>query len=123
MHKALSNIKIKRIEALRKDDVLFKKVLRIAQFESELDMGVNPKDFEQAKVSYLTTSDFEYIKKVCVLVKKRLKNSDWLEKTLDTIEHKFSTKSNPIGGLKFDNELFKAGRGILESYLKDLKES
>jgi len=117
------NTKLKTLEKLKKNEALFKKVLRIAQFESELDMGVNPKDFEQAKVSYLTTSDFEYIKKVCALVEKRLRDSDWLEKTLDTIEHKFSTKNNPIGGLKFDNELFKAGRGILESYLKDLKES
>jgi hypothetical protein len=111
---------LKRIEELRKNDILLKKVIKIAQFESELDMGVNPLNFEQANVGYLTKQDFGYIKKVCVLVDKRLQDSNWLIKTLDNIENKYKAKHNTVGGIRFDDELFKVGRGTLETYLKTL---
>lgn len=115
-----TNRDLKTIEELKKDEILFKKVLRIAQFESELDMGVNPASFEQANVGYLSERDFEYIKKVCVLVEKRLRDSSWLSQTLDNIENKYATKQHTAGGIRFDDELFKVGRGILESYQREL---
>ncbi len=111
---------LKAIEELKKDETLFKKILKIAQFESELDMGVNPSDFEQAHVRFLSEKDFEYIRKVCELVEKRLRDSNWLAKTLNKIENMYKVKSNTIGGIKFDDELFKVGRGILESYHKEI---
>ena len=123
MKKEYTNINIKTIEELKENELLFKKVLKIAQFESELDMGVNPNNLEQANVKYLTEHDFEYIKKVSALVEKRLRNSDWLEKTLDIIENKFYAKKTTVVGIKFDNELFKVGRGILESYLIELERN
>ena len=84
---------------------------------------VNPNNLEQANVKYLTEHDFEYIKKVSALVEKRLRNSDWLEKTLDIIGNKFYAKKTTVVGIKFDNELFKVGRGILESYLIELERN
>jgi len=120
--KSTSNIRLKTIEELKENEVLFKKILKIAQFESELDMGVNPQNLEQANVKYLTENDFEYIRKVSALVEKRLRDSNWLEKTLHVIEDKFFAKKPTIGGLKFDDELFKVGRGILESYLIELEK-
>ena len=118
-----SNIPLKTIEELRDNKALFKKVLKIAQFESELDMGVNPKSLEQAHVRYLTEDDFDYIRKVSALVEKRLLDADWLEKTLDRIATKYLVRKPIVGGVKFDDELFKVGRGILESYLKDLEKN
>ena len=109
----------KRFEALASDQVLLKKVIRVAQFESELELGVNPSCFDQADTSYLTEKDFDYIRRVTVLVEKRLKNSDWLTKTLDEIDFKSVVKRESVRGVRFDDELFKAGRGILESFLKE----
>ncbi len=117
------DIHLKIIKELKENEVLFKQVLNIAQFESELDMGVNPQNLEQANVGYLTEKDFEYINKVSNLVQNRLQNSDWLKKTLHTINNKFLPKKDPLVGVKFDDELFKIGRGILESYLKDLEKN
>lgn len=109
----------KRYEEIKNNEVLCRKLIRIAQFESEIDLGVNPSDFEQAHVGNLTEQDFEYIRKVCVLVEKRFQDSHWLAKTIETIEKK--TEISPIirRGVRFDDELFKAGRGILESFLKE----
>lgn len=123
MEKEQSKINRERIEELRENEVLFKKVLNIAQFESELDMGVNPRNLEQANVRFLTKNDFEYIKKVSALVEKRLRDSNWLEKTLHIIENKYVARKSTIGGIRFDDELFKVGRGILETYLKDLGQN
>ncbi len=125
MNKEHTNRKLKTMEELKNNEDLFKQILKIAQFESELDMGVNPSDFEQANVGYLTEKDFEYIKKVCVLVEKRLRDPNWLEEIIDKIENKYVEKTNTItiGGIRFDDELFKGGRGILESYIKELGEN
>ena len=109
----------KRFEALANNQVLLKRVIRIAQFESELDLGVNPSSFDQADTGYLTEKDFDYIRKVTVLVEKRLKDSDWLTKTIDEIDFKSAIKWEAISGIRFDDELFKAGRGILETFLKE----
>ncbi len=122
MNEASQNRAIERVQELKNDETLFKKVVKIAQFESELDLGVNPKSFDQAKVGNLTENDFEYIKKVCVLVEKRLRDPDWIRKTLGDIENLYKVKSSFIRGIRFDDELFKAGRGILETYLRDLKK-
>jgi hypothetical protein len=109
----------KRFQEIKSNKILFRKIIRIAQFESELDLGVNPLDFEQANVGNLTENDFEYIRKVCVLVEKRFQDSNWLAKTLHNIENKTYIKRRINRGIRFDDELFKAGRGVLESFLKE----
>lgn len=105
-------------EKLNLDEVLFKKVLRIAQYESELDLGVNPKKVEQANVAYLSEQDFEYIKRVCSRVEIRLNDPDWLCETIQKIENKSNLVFSKSRGIRFDDELFKTGRGILENYNK-----
>jgi len=122
MSEASKNRTIKTIQELKDNGPLFKKIIKIAQFESELDLGVNPKNFDQAKAANLTENDFEYISKVCLLVEKRLRDPAWIRKTVDDIENLFKVKSGSIRGIRFDDELFKAGRGILETYLRDLKK-
>lgn len=112
--------KIKTVQQLKSHKTLYKRVLRIAQFESEVDMGVNPKNFDQADVSALTASDFGYIAKVCALVEKRLNNPNWIVDTIHEIENKFKTKPERTRGIKFNDELFKANRGILESHLQEM---
>ena len=92
-------------------------MLKIAQFESEIDMGVNPINNEQANVALLNKSDFNYIDDVTKLVKEKLNDNIWIEKTIQIIKNQYKT----LGGVKFDDELFKTGRGILENYLKDKK--
>jgi hypothetical protein len=108
-----------RFESLAQNEILLRKVIRIAQFESELDLGVNPTSSDQANTGQLTEQDFEYIQKVCVLVEKRLKDSNWLLRTLDSIDNKSAMNRDEIRGVRFDDELFKAGRGILESFLNE----
>lgn len=117
-----SEINQMRFELLEGNEVLLRKVIRIAQYESELDLGVNPKSREQANTGYLSEKDFEYIKRVCVLVEKRLKDSHWLLKTIDSIHNKPVLKIQTLRGLRFDDELFKAGRGILESIIHEKKQ-
>jgi hypothetical protein len=109
----------KSIEAYKGNELLSKKIIRIAQFESELELGVNPSDLEQANTGYLTEKDFEYIRRIGALVEKRLKDSSWLAKTIDDIERKLAINYIPHRGIRFDDELFKVGRGILESFLKE----
>lgn len=108
-----------RIESLLNKEVLLRKVIRVAQAESEIDLGVNPSSFSQAKTGYLSEQDFEYIARVCALVEKRLKNPEWILETLDSIESKLIANKNTNRGVRFDDELFKAGRGILESFLDE----
>jgi len=108
-----------RLEALQNDEALLRKVIRIAQFESEVDLGVNPTNQSQANTGNLSEQDFEYIKRVCVLVEKRLKDSIWLTNTLDEIENKSTYSRQRTRGVRFDDELFKAGRGILESVINE----
>ncbi len=112
---------IKTVDELKKHWTLYKKVLRIAQFESELDMGVNPKSSDQADVSRLTKADFKYISRVCLLVEKRLNDSSWIVNTIHEIENKFKPRSDSQKGIRYNDELFKAGRGILEDYLEENK--
>ena len=112
----------KRFEELRGNEILLRKVVRIAQYESEVDLGVNPLNFEQANVGNLSEQDFEYIRRVCTLAEKRLQDSNWLARTLDDIENKHVVKRNSKWGIRFDDELFKAGRGILETYLKETEK-
>ncbi len=98
-------------------EVLCKKIIRIAQYESEIELGVNPSDFEQANTCYLTERDFEYINRVEALVEKKLKNLEWINATIDKIKGNAALFNYPLRGVKFDDELFRAGRGILENYL------
>ena len=109
---------MKRLQELKENDKLFKQVLKIAQAESEMAMGVNPTDRSQANVGLLNEGDFDYIEKICVIVDQRLRDCDWLEKTLDNIENKYT---RTMGGIRFDDELFKSGRSILENYLKEIE--
>lgn len=108
-----------RIESLGRNEILLRKVIRFAQFESEVDLGVNPASSDQANTGQLTEQDFEYIKRVSILVEKRLKDSNWLLKTLDSIDNKSAINREGIRGVRFDDELFKAGRGILESFINE----
>src|SRR6056297_2662842 len=98
--------KIKTVEELKKYDALYCEVLKNAQFESEIELGVNPQSVDQANVNYLSEEDSEYIEKVYRLVAKRLNDSKWLVKTLKTIKEKFLTSPKTIKGVTFDNELF-----------------
>lgn len=72
---ASSSIHPIKMEDLIQNEELLHKIVRVAQFESELDLGVNPSNKEQAHVNYLTEKDFEYIRRVSVLVEKRLLDS------------------------------------------------
>ncbi len=110
------------VEELKNHEGLYKKLLNIAQFESELDLGVNPKNFDQADVSKLSERDAEYISKVCLLAAKRMNNATWITNTLKAIERKFETHAQTQNGIRFDDELFKVGRGILEHYLEGLEK-
>jgi len=98
---------------------LCKKIIRYAQYEAEIELGVNPSDYSQADTSYLSEKDFEYIKRVEAIVEKKLKNFDWVNKTIDFIKGNQQAFNSPIRGIKYDDELFRAGRGILEYYLKE----
>jgi hypothetical protein len=114
--------KIRSLRQLKSDKALYRKVLRIAQFESEVDMGVNPKNSDQADVSALTESDFGYINKVCLLVERRMNNPKWILKTTKEIENKFGSQKNISRGIRFNDELYKGGRGILEDHLREIEK-
>ena len=105
-----------KYESLMNNEDLLRKIIRVAQFESEIDLGVNPLSLSQAKTGNLSEQDFEYISRVCLLVEKRLKDPNWIESTLDLIKNKPTISNDTIRGVRFDDELFKAGRGILEAY-------
>lgn len=113
---------IKSLEELKNHNPLYKKVLKIAQFESEVDLGVNPKNVDQADISNLSEKDFDYINEVSTLVSQRLNNRVWLTRTLQSIEDLFKPKPASYKGTQNNNELFKGGRGILEHHLKDQKK-
>ena len=112
---------IRSVEELKTYKILYKKVLHIAQFESEIDMGVNPRNNDQADVSQLTETDSEYIGKVCRLVEKRLNDPQWLINVIHEIDNKFKAKKGTARGIRFNDELYKGGRGILEEHLKELE--
>lgn len=107
----------KSFEEYKDNELLSKKIIKIAHFESEIELGVNPSDLEQANTAYLSEQDFEYIRKICVLVEKKLTDSTWLTKTIYDIESNLVVRRSSIRGIRFDDELFKVGRGILESFL------
>jgi len=109
------------IELLEKDDILLRKVIRFAQFESEVDLGVNPTSKSQAHTNSLSEQDFNYIDRVCVLVEKRLKDSKWLINAVELTLNKSVNNYQSVRGVKFDDELFKAGRGILETFYNENK--
>lgn len=112
---------INTVEELKKYDSLYKEVLNIAQSESEIELGVNPKSLDQADVTLLSEEDSEYINNVYKLVAKRLNDNRWLIKTIKIIETKFLASPDSIKGVKFDNELFKGGNNILDEYLLEIK--
>ncbi len=110
---------IKTLEELKNHKALYKKVLRKAQFEAELDMGVNPKSSDQADVSKLTASDFKYISRVCLRVEERLNDSCWIVNAIHEIENRLKPRTDSQKGIRYNDELFKGGRGILENYLEE----
>jgi hypothetical protein len=113
---------IKTLDDVKQFEALYKEVLHIAEFESEVELGVNPKSLDQADVTYLSENDSEYIDKVYKLVSKRLNDDKWLIKTVKIIEERFLASPDSIKGVKYDNELFKGHKGILEDYLKENKK-
>lgn len=114
---------IRSVEELKDHKILYKKILHVAQLESEIDMGVNPRNNDQADVSQLTETDFEYISKVCLLVEKRLNDSSWLINAIHQIDNKFKNNRGVARGIRFDDELYKGGRGILEEHMRQLENS
>lgn len=113
-------INIQNIKDLMEYTELYKKVLKRAQFESEIELGVNPSNQNQTDVSALTESDVGYINKVCILVENKLNDIKWILNTIKCIEDKYKDTSK-TNGIKFNDELYKPGRGILEDYLKENK--
>lgn len=113
---------IRTVEELKNYEALYNKVLKIAQFQSELDLGVNPKNFDQADVSNLSEKDADYIDKVSALVESRLNDTTWISSTLKAIEEQFRVHKEIHRGIRFDDELFKVGRGILENHLEKLEK-
>jgi hypothetical protein len=111
--------KIKTIDDLKKYDSLYKEVLNIAQFESEVQLGVNPKSLDQADVTLLSDNDSHYIDQVYKLVATLLNDSNWIIKTVKKIEKRFLASPDSIKGVKFNDEIFKSNKGILEEYLKE----
>ena len=96
---------------------LYLKVLKRAQFEAEVELGVNPTNENQADVSALSEKDYDYINKVCKIVDKKINNIDWLKSTIININNMFKNNSKTTG-IKYNDELYKGGRGILEEYLQ-----
>lgn len=96
---------------------MYLKVLKRAQFEAEVELGVNPTNENQADVSSLSEKDYDYINKVCKIVDKKINNIDWLTSTINNINNKFKNNSK-TKGIKYNDELYKGGRGILEEYLE-----
>lgn len=94
---------------------LYKEVKRIAYSESEIDLGVNPLCNAQAKTSYLSEKDFDYIARVTRLVENRMSDNSWITKTINLL----NSNSQVAKGIRFDDELYKPGRGILKSFLKN----
>lgn len=94
---------------------LYKEVKRIAYSESEIDLGVNPLCNAQAKTSYLSEKDFDYIERVTRLVENRMSDNSWITKTINLL----NSNSQVAKGIRFDDELYKPGRGILKSFLKN----
>ena len=113
---------IKTLEELKKYDSLYREVLNIAESQSEIELGVNPKSVDQADVTVLSENDSEYINKVYRLVARRLSDTDWLIKTIKIIEAKFLASPDSIKGVRYDDELFKGGKGILDRYLFENKK-
>ena len=104
------------IQYLKENLSLYKHVRRIAQFESEVDLGTNPLNKGQAKVSKLTPSDFNYINTVNELVQQRLNNPIWLTETI-RFTLNFHTPIKRPEQVKFNDELYKSGRGILQDFI------
>jgi len=92
------------------------KLKRIAYSESEMDLGTNPQDKEQALVRRLSRQDFDYTSKIETLVKKKLNDPIWIKNTKKIIEE---NENKEPSGIKFNDELYKSGRDILKSYAKE----
>src|ERR1035437_5521427 len=82
---------------------------RMAYSESEMNLGTNPSSKEQADVYHLNDNDFDYISKVETLAKNKLNDPTWIKEAKEKINKKPSS-------IKSDDELFKSGRGILQSH-------
>jgi hypothetical protein len=111
---------IPTLEQLKQNKNLYKHVLRVAQFQSEMELGVNPSNVDQADVSNISKNDIDYINKVCTLAKKRLNNKNWIKTTLQEIDNLTKADHMSRKGTQNNNELFKGGRGILEEHLKKI---
>lgn len=86
-------------------------IKQAAYSESEIELGTDLSN-EQAAVSRLNSNDSDYISKVEALVKEKLNNPEWVKISRDKINRKKSD-------IPSQDELYKSGRGILGSHLKE----
>jgi len=116
-YKACVNEQI--LNALDHNEDMIKKLMKVAQYESEMHFGVNPFSKEQAHTHYLSEKDFGYIYKVCTKISELLGDSEWIQRTISCIQERANI-TNSLKGLSHDDELFKVGRGILQGSLKEM---
>jgi hypothetical protein len=95
---------------------LQRKLRQMAYAEAEIDLGVNPSDEEQAEIYKLGKKDFGYVAKADALAREKLNNPDWVKRATEKINKEINRESS---GIKFNDELYHSGRGILESYNKE----
>jgi len=101
------------LSRLASDDSVLERIINRAYYESEMELGVNPKRFEQAHTANLSEKDFDYIRKVSSLAEKRLQDPEWLSDRLEKFENEEERITIPVPGIRYNDELFKGGRGIL----------
>lgn len=95
---------------VNKDEKILKELKQMAYSETEAELGTNVQ--AKAEVYKLGSSDFDYISRVEKLVKDKLGDPKWVEDTKRMI----TNEKNKIPGIKLNDELYKSGHGILESY-------
>lgn len=88
-----------------------KDIIRLAYFESEIELGTNPRSITQAHPKNISVENFGYIDKVIANVEKKINDSKWLS----SAKIKLEDKKYNFSGIKFNDELYKPGRGILNS--------
>jgi len=94
------------------DKELQNKIKLMAYADSERELGTNPANNEQASVGKLSRKDFDYISRVEALAQEKLNNPVWINNVKKRIDEKLSD-------IKFNDELYHSGKGILESHAKE----
>ena len=94
------------------DKELQEKIKQIAYADSERELGTNPANNEQARVAKLSRKDFGYILTVEALAQKKLNDPAWIDDVKKRI-------NKGLSDIKFNDELYHSGRGILESHARE----